>query len=92
MQGLRAVGGCLVAAFLLFNCGRSSASDSPDLASQGGAAGEATECAGGAPEGGCNAAGGEPALAAYARLRPACSLNVLINRRGKPVCIDEHIK
>lgn len=92
MQGLRVVGGCLVAALLLINCGRSSAGDSPNEASQGGAAGEATECVGGAPTGGCNGAAGEPALAAYARLHAACNLNVRVNRRGKPVCVDEHIQ
>lgn len=37
-------------------------------------------------------AGGEPALEAYARLHTACCLTARVNRRGKSVCIDEHIQ
>lgn len=92
MQGPVAVGGSLLVALLLLNCGRSSAADSPNAASHGGAGSDATECAGGATNGGCNAAGGEPALEAYARIHTACNLNVRINRRGKVICVDLHIK
>lgn len=92
MQGLGVIGGSLLAALLLLNCGRSSTADSLDAASRGGAGGDANECAGGATNGGCNAAGGEPALEAYARVHTACNLNVRINRRGKVICVDLHIK
>jgi len=34
----------------------------------------------------------EAALAAYARLREACSLDVQVNRRGKPLTISFEIK
>jgi hypothetical protein len=53
---------------------------------------EADECGGAAPDGGCNGVGGELALEAYARLHTACNLTVRVNRRGKPVCIDHHIR
>ena len=98
MLGLRLVGGVLAASFLLLSCGRvaSADADTPAVAdsdaSVGGAAGDANECSGGAPEGGCNGVGGEGALEAYARLRTACSLTVRVNRRGDPVCIDYHLK
>lgn len=82
-------------AFLLLNCGRTAA-DSPGATdsdvSVGGAGSDANDCSGGAPDGGCNGAGGERALEAYARLRTACNLNVKVNRRGASVCIDYHLK
>lgn len=96
MLGFRLVGVALLAAFGLLNCGRSATADSPGAtdseASVGGAGGDAGDCGGAASDGGCTGVGGEPALAAYAPLRTACSLNVRVNRRGKPVCIDEHIR
>ena len=96
MSGLRRVSGALLAALVLLNCGRSATSDSPGAAdsepSVGGAGGDAGECVGGASDGGCNGSGGEAALEAYARLHTACNLNVRVNRRGAPVCIDLHIR
>lgn len=41
---------------------------------------------------GFNMSSPEKALEAYARLRTASNLNVKINRRGKPMTIDFHIK
>jgi general secretion pathway protein C len=41
---------------------------------------------------GFNMSSPEKALEAYARLRTASGLNVKINRRGKPLSIDYHIK
>ncbi len=41
---------------------------------------------------GFNMSSPEKALEAYARLRTASNLNVKINRRGKPMSIDFHIK
>jgi len=94
--GPRLVGGGLLAACLVLNCGGATAADSPGAAdsdtSVGGVGGDAIECNGGAPDGGCNGAGGERALEAYARLRTACSLTVRVNRRGEAVCIDYHLK
>jgi hypothetical protein len=95
MLGPRLVGGSLLTALLVLNCGRSMDADSPsaaDIEAVGGAGGDANECSGGAPAGGCNGVGGEHALEAYARLRPACNLSVRVNRRGEVVCIDYHIK
>jgi len=96
MLGFRMVGGALLAVFALLNCGRSTTADLPGAtaseASVGGAGGDAGECGGAAPEGGCTGVGGEPALEAYARLHTACSLTLRVNRRGSPVCIDSHIR
>lgn len=96
MLGLRLVGGGLLTAFLMLNCGGATTADSPGAADSdaavGGVGGDAIECSGGAPDGGCNGVGGEHALEAYARLRTACSLTVRVNRRGEPVCIDYHLK
>jgi general secretion pathway protein C len=41
---------------------------------------------------GFNMSSPEKALEAYARLRTAKGLNVKINRRGKPMSLDYHIK
>jgi len=80
---------------LLLSCGGTT-TDSPGPAAGeapvGGAGGEASECSGGAADGGCNGRGGEAALEAYARLHTACSLTLRVNRRGKPVCIDYHLE
>jgi hypothetical protein len=92
MLGLRTVGGGLLTALLVLNCGGRSTLATDSDASVGGAGSDANECNGGAPDGGCNGAGGERALEAYARLRTACNLNVKVNRRGAPVCIDYHLK
>jgi hypothetical protein len=96
MLGPRVVGGSLLTALLVLNCGRSMDADSSSAtdidASVSGAGGDANECSGGAPAGGCNGAGGEHALEAYARLRPACNRSVRVNRRGEVVCIDLHIQ
>ncbi|MES1186612.1 MAG: hypothetical protein ABUL60_22555 [Myxococcales bacterium] len=95
MSGLRLVGGGVLSVVLLLSCGGTT-TDSPAPAPSevpvGGASGDASECSGGAPDGGCDGRGGEAALEAYARLRTACSLTVRVNRRGAPVCIDYHLK
>lgn len=79
-------------ALVLLNCGGSSTANPPGEtdggASVGGASSDGMECAGGAAEGGC----GGDALEPYARLHTACNLNVRVNRRGAPVCIDLHIQ
>jgi len=82
----------------LMSCGGRATSDpaqTPALpAGTGGATGaDATiNTCGGVADGGCAGEGGERPLEPYARLRPACSLSVQINRRGTPVSIDCHIQ
>jgi hypothetical protein len=96
MLGLRLVGGGLLSAFVLLNCGGATAADSAGArateASGGTASTDDMECAGAAGAGGCDGVGGERALEPYARLRTACGLNVHVNRRGAPICISRHIR
>lgn len=95
MSGLRVVAGYSLMVLVLIHCGGHTASSSSGSSSGnavGGAGGGQDECAGASSEGGCDGAAGERALEEYARLHTACSLNVRVNRRGKPVCIDYHIR
>lgn len=90
-----------VAALVLLQCGGQavstepapSATDASGSGPIGGGSATADTCAGGASEdGGCNQGGDDSGLEPYARLRTACSLNASVNRRGRPVSIDCHIR
>ena len=88
-------GWLVLALGLMASCGgvATSSDGEPRAAADAAPTGDETGCAGApAEDPGCDGAGGERPLAAYARLHTACNLSVAVNRRGAPVSIDCHIK
>jgi hypothetical protein len=93
MSGRSVLGGLLMA-LLLSHCGGETSANPASVGvaqtMSDGAGGAADEC-GGAPAGGCNDAGND-GVDSTTGIHTACHLNVKVNRRGKPVCIDYHIR
>jgi hypothetical protein len=80
---------------LFSGCGGLSAGKGDEPTASAGSGGTCSDVP--ADEAGCGGdysggGDGEKPLEQYARLRTACRLNVAVNRRGSPVCIDPNIK